>query len=34
VVEGQRGDSGTYTHQESDFGGLFKFLLDCSRNIW
>ena len=23
-----------YTHQESDFGGLFKCLLDCSRNIW
>jgi hypothetical protein len=23
-----------YTHQESDFGGLFKWLLDCSRSIW
>jgi hypothetical protein len=24
----------SYTHQESDFGGLFKCLLDGSRNIW
>jgi hypothetical protein len=23
-----------YTHQESDFGGLFKCLWDCSRSIW
>ena len=28
------GPPSNYTHQESDFGGLFKFLWDCSRSIW